>query len=144
MKTEYGFGITLDVPIASAIERVTSALKAEGFGILSDIDVQQTLRNKLGAEVAPYRILGACNPQLARRALELDPDIGLLLPCNVVVRAEGTHTRVEIIDPEAMMSVAGTEGLKAVAAEAKQRLQRVVAALRGESLAGAQASSREG
>lgn len=144
MKTEYGFGITLDVPIASAIERVTSALKAEGFGILSDIDVQQTLRNKLGAEVAPYRILGACNPQLARRALELDPDIGLLLPCNVVVRAEGAHTRVEIIDPEAMMSVAGTEGLKAVAAEAKQRLQRVVAALGGESLAGAQASSREG
>ncbi len=134
MTRAYGFGISLDVPIALAVERVTSALKAEGFGVLTDIDVQRTFRDKLGVEVAPYRILGACNPQLARRALEIDSDIGLLLPCNVVVRAEGAHTRVEIVDPDAMMSVAGTKGLDAIAAEAKQRLERVLASLRAPSV----------
>lgn len=130
MKTTYGFGISLDAPLESAVERVTSALKAEGFGVLCDIDVRQTLHDKLGVEVAPYRILGACNPQLARRALELDPDIGLLLPCNVVVRAEGVRTRVEIIDPDAMMGVANTPGLDAIAREAKQHLEQVLVSLR--------------
>lgn len=129
MATQYGFGTSLDVPFESAVEQVKQALKSEGFGVLTEIDVQQTLREKLGAEVAPYRILGACNPHLAHRALGLDPNVGLLLPCNVVVRAERERTRVEIADPEAMMTIAGSAGLDAVASEAKQRLERVLASL---------------
>ncbi len=129
MNTPYGFGTTLQVPYEEALPRVKEALKAEGFGVLTEIDVRRTLREKLGAEMEPYIILGACNPQLAHRALEQEPDIGLLLPCNVVVRAEGQGSRVDIADPQAMLGIVGNAQLSSVADEAKQRLQRVLAAL---------------
>jgi uncharacterized protein (DUF302 family) len=129
MTTAYGFGTTLAVPYEEAIPRVKEALKAEGFGVLTEIDVRETMREKLGAEMEPYIILGACNPPLAHRALEQELDIGLLLPCNVVVRSEGKHSRVEVADPQAMLGIVGNEELNAVADEAKRRLQRVVASL---------------
>src|SRR5450759_1581848 len=132
MKTTYGFGTTLPVPYEEAILRVKEALKAEGFGVLNEIDVRQTLREKLGVEMEPYIILGACNPPLAHRALEQAPGIGLLLPCNVVVRAEGTGSRVEVADPQVMLGIVGNDELNAVAEEAKRRLQRVVASLGGQ------------
>jgi uncharacterized protein (DUF302 family) len=131
MTHQYGFGATLQGSYEEAIPRVKDALKAEGFGVLTEIDVRQTLREKLGVEMEPYLILGACNPVLAHRALEQEPEIGLLLPCNVVVRAAGSGCRVEIADPEAMLGIVGDEQLDAIAREAKQRLQRVVAALEG-------------
>jgi uncharacterized protein (DUF302 family) len=133
MSTSYGFGTTLPVPYEEAVPRVKEALKAEGFGVLTEIDVRRTLREKLGAEMEPYIILGACNPPLAHRALEQERDIGLLLPCNVVVRAEGQGSRVEVADPQAMLGIVGNEELNAVADEAKQRLQRVVASLGGQA-----------
>ena len=129
MGSPYGFGTTLKVPYEEAIRRVKEALKAEGFGILTEIDVRQTLREKLGAEMEPYLILGACNPVLAHRALEQEPEIGLLLPCNVVVRAIEGGCRVEIADPEAMLGIVGNDQLDIIAEEAKQRLLRVVASL---------------
>jgi uncharacterized protein (DUF302 family) len=129
MANEYGFGIDLHMPYEQAIAAVTDALKAEGFGVLTTIDVQQTLRAKLGAEMEPYVILGACNPPLAHRALSADREIGLLLPCNVVVRATETGSRVDVADPRAMMSITGDDALVDVASEARQRLQRVVEAL---------------
>lgn len=125
----YGFGTRLDLPYEEAVPRVKEALKAEGFGVLTEIDVRKTMREKLGAEMEPYLILGACNPPLAHRALEQEPDIGLLLPCNVVVRADTTGSRVDIADPQAMLGIVGNTTIKAVADEAKQRLQRVIAAL---------------
>ena len=133
MNTTYGFGTTLNIPYEEAIPLAKEALKAEGFGVLTEIDVRQTLREKLGAEMEPYIILGACNPQLAHRALEQEPDIGLLLPCNVVVRAEGAASRVDIADPQAMLGIVGNEQLNALADEARRRLQRVVAALGGQA-----------
>ena len=128
---KYGFGTTLQVPYEEAIPRTKEALKAEGFGVLTEIDVRQTLREKLGVEMEPYLILGACNPVLAHRALALEPEIGLLLPCNVVVRAVDDGCRVDIADPEVMLGVVGSKQLDAIAEEAKQRLRRVVAALEG-------------
>jgi uncharacterized protein (DUF302 family) len=133
MTTSYGFGTTLSVPYEDAIPRVKEALKAEGFGVLTEIDVRRTMREKLGAEMEPYIILGACNPPLAHRALEQEQDIGLLLPCNVVVRSEGKGSRVEVADPQAMLGIVGNEELNAVAEEAKQRLKRVVASLSGQT-----------
>lgn len=127
--TTYGFGTQLDLPYEEAIPRVKEALKAEGFGVLTEIDVRKTMREKLGAEMEPYIILGACNPPLAHRALEKEPDIGLLLPCNVVVRADKTGSRVDIADPQAMLGIVDNDAVRAVADEAKQRLQRVIAAL---------------
>ena len=129
MASQYGFGTTLRMPYNEVIPRVKEALKAEGFGVLTEIDVRQTLREKLGAEMEPYLILGACNPVLAHRALEVEPEIGLLLPCNVVVRAVEGECRVEIADPQAMLGIVGNEQLDAIAEEAKQRLQRALATL---------------
>jgi uncharacterized protein (DUF302 family) len=129
VKSSYGFGTTLQVPYEEAIPRVRNALKAEGFGVLTEIDVRQTLREKLGAEMESYLILGACNPVLAHRALEQEPEVGLLLPCNVVVRAVDDGCRVEIADPGAMLGIVGNDQLDIIAEEAKQRLLRVIAAL---------------
>ncbi len=133
MNATYGFGTSLSVPYEEALPRVKEALKAEGFGVLTEIDVQRTLREKLGAEMESYIILGACNPQLAHRALEQEPEIGLLLPCNVVVRAQGAGSRVDIADPQAMLGIVGNEQLNAIAQEAKERLQRAVASLGGQA-----------
>jgi len=133
MSATYGFGTTVKLPYADALTRVKEALKAEGFGVLTEIDVQRTLRETLGVQMQPYTILGACNPPLAHRALQQEPEIGLLLPCNVVVRAEGDVTRVDIADPEAMLGIVGNAELDAVAREAKQRLARVVAVLAHQS-----------
>src|SRR5438876_7175226 len=129
VKSSYGFGTTLQVSCEEAIPRVKVALKAEGFGVLTEIDVRQTLREKLCAEMKPYLILGACNPVLAHRALEQEPEIGLLLPCNVVVRTTNEGCRVEVADPQAMLGIVGNEQLDAIVEEAKQRLQRAVATL---------------
>jgi len=129
MTSHYTFGTVLSTPIDETRERVEAALAEQGFGILTEIDVQATLREKLGIERAPYLILGACNPQLAHRALEADPSVGALLPCNVVLRAEDDRTRVEIMDPTAAMAIAEAAGLAAVADEARDRLRQVVSAL---------------
>lgn len=127
--TAYGFGIRLSLPPPAAVNAVTEALKAEGFGVLTTIDVQATLKAKLGEETPPYVILGACNPPLAHRALTLEPAIGLLLPCNVVVRAVDAGAEVLIADPLAMLRLAGNPALEEIAREAKARLDRVVARL---------------
>jgi uncharacterized protein (DUF302 family) len=125
----YGQFIDLPGSFAPALDRVIAALKAEGFGILSDIDVQKTLKEKLGADLPAYRILGACNPPLAHRALTAEPEIGLLLPCNVVVREDGDRIRVGFLDPQGMVELTGNPLLRPVADEAQQRLQRVREAL---------------
>jgi uncharacterized protein (DUF302 family) len=131
--TPYTFGAALHRPIEEARELVTDALRAEGFGVLTEIDVRATLREKLGIEREPYLILGACNPHLAHRAIEADPAIGALLPCNVVLRADGTGTRVEIMDPLAALGVTGSAEIAPIAAEANERLRRVAAALETEA-----------
>ena len=127
----YGFHAHLgNTDFAAAVEQVSDALKKEGFGILTEIDVQATMKNKLGIDVPAHRILGACNPTLAHRALMAEPDIGLLLPCNVVVRqdADGKVT-VGLIDPIAMLQVTDNPEVEMVAREARERLQRVCTAL---------------
>ncbi|MFF2545325.1 DUF302 domain-containing protein [Kitasatospora sp. NPDC058063] len=129
---DYGLGVRLDRPFAQAVETVTAALKEQGFGVLTTIDVRATLREKIGAEIEDYLILGACNPALAHRALQADRRIGLLLPCNVVVRADGGATVVEAVDPQTMVTLAGPGGgLGEVAEEAARRLTAALDALRG-------------
>ena len=129
MSSKYAFGKTVGTGFDQTIERVTQALAKEGFGVLSDIDVAGTLKKKVGLEMPPYRILGACNPQFAHRALEAEPQIGALLPCNVVVRAQGAKTAVDIMDPLAVMQLVGKPEVAKIATEVKERLERVLAAL---------------
>ncbi|MDQ6620333.1 MAG: DUF302 domain-containing protein [Pseudomonadota bacterium] len=129
MTDKIGFGRTVPLAFDKAVERVTEELGREGFGVLTQIDVAATLKSKLGIDFPAYRILGACNPQLAHRALQIEPLVGLLLPCNVVVRADESGTRVEFMDPEAVLALTDKPGVREVAGEAKTRLQRVCAAL---------------
>jgi uncharacterized protein (DUF302 family)/glutaredoxin len=114
------------LPFAEAVERARAELKAEGFGVLCEIDVQATLREKLGVEGEPYLILGACNPPLAHQALQAEPELGVLLPCNVIVYERQGETRISAIDPERMLSIVGNDQLAPVAAEVKERLGTVV------------------
>ncbi len=118
-----GLTVRLDTDFADAVERTRAALQEQGFGVLTEIDVQHTLREKLGEEMEDYLILGACNPPLAHRALGVDRQIGLLLPCNVVVRTEDGKTVVEAMDPETMVKVAEEPELRPVAEEAATRLR---------------------
>ena len=127
----YGLTAKLSVPYDEAVDKVTTALKSEGFGILTEIDVKATLKKKLDADFRRYVILGACNPPLAHRALQAELDVGLLLPCNVIVYEEGEGSVVSIIDPMTMVEVSDNPALGEVAQEAKARLQRVVDGLTG-------------
>jgi uncharacterized protein (DUF302 family) len=127
------FEVTLDSPYAESLERVIDALKVEGFGVLSRIDVHDAFKEKLGLEFRNYTILGACNPPLAHKALSNRPDAGLMLPCNVIVEENDDGTLVRIVDPAAMMQAGGFEGdpvLKEVGGEAEIRLRRVAEALK--------------
>lgn len=126
----YGFGTVIDAPLEVAVERTTVALKDQGFGVLTTIDVQATMKEKLGEEFEPYVILGACNPHLAWRALQSEHEIGLLLPCNVIVHQHGRQSHVTVMDPMVMSTIApGNVDLAEVAAEAEVKLRQVIAAL---------------
>jgi uncharacterized protein (DUF302 family) len=126
----YHFSKTLDANFEQAISRVTDALKREGFGVLTDIDVAATMKAKLGETFRPYRILGACNPQLAHRALQLEDKIGTMLPCNVIVQQhEGGGVEVSAVDPVASMQAIDNPGLADVATEVRAKLKRVVESL---------------
>lgn len=119
----YGIGIRVSEPVDEVRNRLREALREQGFGVLTEIDIQATLREKLGVDIEPYLILGACNPRLADRALTVDRRIGMLLPCNVVVRADGAETVVEALDPQVMVTVPEQPTLQPVADEAGRRLR---------------------
>ncbi len=129
MQMAIGLKTTLHMEFDAALQRVMDALKAEGFGVITEIDVKDTLKKKLDLDFHPYRILGACNPALAHRALTTAPDVGLMLPCNVTVVQGDDGVEVAIIDPKMMMSVLPNEGLRVIADEARERLDRVIKAL---------------
>ena len=128
--TSYAFGKTVNMDYATAIERTTAALAAQGFGVLTEIDVAATMKKKLDLSVPPYKILGACNPQLARRAIEAQPEIGALLPCNVVVRQDAAGAvRVEFMDPQAVLGLVNHPDVTKLGAEVREKLTQVMAAL---------------
>lgn len=130
MSVKYAFGKTTALRHDEAVAHVTEELAKEGFGVLTEIDVAATMKKKLGLEMAPYRILGACNPQFAHRALQTEPEIGALLPCNVVVRSDAAgRTIVEMMDPAAVLGLVGRPEIEPIAGEVRQRLERVLAAL---------------
>lgn len=126
MTTNFGFGKQVELDFDGAIDKVTAELAEEGFGVLTDIDVAATMKKKIDKQMPRYRILGACNPSLAFQAINQMPEIGLLLPCNVVVR-EDEHNQVHVsfLDPERMLSLADAEDLEEFAADVKSRLKRV-------------------
>jgi len=126
---DYGYAVELAEALPAARERVIAALKEYGFGVLTEIDVQATLREKLGAETPPYRILGVCNPSLAHRALSISAHAGLMLPCTVTLREQDGRTVVEVLRPETAISVISVEALRPVASEAEAKLRAVVEAL---------------
>ena len=128
--SKYAFGKKVNMGFDQAVAAVTQALAKEGFGVLTEIDVQATLKKKLGIERGPYRILGACNPQLAAQAIEAEPQIGTLLPCNVVVRQDAAGaTLVEFMDPDAVLQLVQRPEVGRIAAEVRGRLERVMSAL---------------
>ena len=130
MNTNFGFGKPVDLSFDEAIDKVTAVLQTEGFGVLSDIDVAAKMKEKLDKDMPPYRILGACNPPLADQAITAVPEIGLLLPCNVLVRQDDAgQVYVSFMDPEAVMSLVDDRGVEPLAADVKSRLERVMAAL---------------
>lgn len=135
--TDYTYRAKLNLPYEQAIEKVTAALKEEGFGVLTEIDVKATLKKKLDADFRRYVILGACNPPLAHRALITQVDVGLLLPCNVIVYEENGGSVASILDPISMLDVMDNPGLSPVAEEARSRLRRVRAALVEQATKGA-------
>jgi len=125
----YSFSITLDHPYDEVVDATVDALASEGFGVLTEIDVAATLKTKLDVDMAPYRILGACNPPLAHKAVSAEPEIGTLLPCNVVVRKVDDGVVVDFMDPAAAMSLADSPTITEVGSEVRTRLERVAAAL---------------
>jgi len=124
--TRYTLTATTSAPFADAVEVVRAALAEEGFGVLCEIDVQATLREKLGVEQEPYTILGACNPPLAHQALSAEPELGTLLPCNVVVYERDGETHISAIDAERMLSIVGNDALAPVAVQVREKLTAVV------------------
>jgi uncharacterized protein (DUF302 family) len=128
-QTRFTFDTRLRGPVADVRPRVEAALRVEGFGVLTEIDVQATMKAKLGLDRPPYLILGACNPPLANRAIEADPSVGALLPCNVVLREDGPETIVEALDPMAALGIVGNPAIRAVAEDAAARLHRAIDSL---------------
>jgi uncharacterized protein (DUF302 family) len=134
--SDYGISTTLDAGFADTVERTRAALATQGFGILTEIDVAATMKAKLDVDMAPYLILGACNPPLAHQSIGLDPSIGLLLPCNVIVRSLDEHrTIVEAMNPDVMVTATGNPALAPVAEQARTRLSAALAALSGPATA---------
>jgi uncharacterized protein (DUF302 family) len=125
----YGFSKTLDMPFEQAIEKVTSELKKEGFGVLTSIDVKETLKQKIDVNFKKYTILGACNPPIAHKALQAEEELGLLLPCNVIVYEKENKTKVSFFDPMVMTWVIDNDNMKPIASEVKEKLQRVLEAV---------------
>ena len=130
MGTDYAFRVRIDAPYDEALTRVKEALKAEGFGVLSEVDVKATFAAKLGVDFRPYAILGACNPPLSHRALSRELDAGLVLPCNVVVYQDGDGSEVVIADPEIIVQTLDKPDLMEIAQDARGKLEQVAAALR--------------
>jgi uncharacterized protein (DUF302 family) len=123
----YGFGIESDLSPSEVETKMREALADEGFGILTEIDVSETLKNKLDVDIAPYRILGACNPQLAHQALQSEKSIGLLLPCNVIIYETDAGSAVEVLEPNLMAQLTSNSDLESLAADARGRLERALA-----------------
>ena len=131
-QTAYGFGTSIDLPYEKAVPKVKDALKDQGFGVLTEIDVRATLRQKLDVDFPPYIILGACNPPLAHRALTAEREIGLLLPCNVIVYADSidsSQSHVAVMDPVAALALAQNDAIAPLAADVKSRLEKALNAL---------------
>jgi uncharacterized protein (DUF302 family) len=130
MRNKYSFGKTVSSTFEAAVQNVTQELQKEGFGVLTDIDMAATMKKKLNKEMPPFRILGACNPALAYRAVQAEPSIALLLPCNVVVRQDlANGVQVEFMDPNAVLALVDRPEIDQLAAEVRQKLERVMAAL---------------
>lgn len=125
----YGFSKTLNIPFEQAIEKVTEELKKEGFGVLTSIDVKATLKQKINVDFKKYTILGACNPPIAHKALQEEEELGLLLPCNVIVYEKDNKTNVSFFDPMVMTWVIDNDNMKPIAGEVKEKLQKVLEAL---------------
>lgn len=124
---KYGFSKSIDLPFEQAIEKVTAELKKEGFGVLTTIDVKDTLKQKINVDFKKYTILGACNPPIAHKALQTEEELGLLLPCNVIVYEKDNQTKVSIFDPMLMTSIIENKNMEPIAEEVKEKLQRVLA-----------------